>query len=81
MAEPIEESRLKPIHEDVMSIAKPDGLQNVKFPNRDASFVGNGVLFNQLDGGGQRVMEQQQQMHIKEPLKELQLPKGLMSLN
>ena len=38
MAEAIEGLRLKPTYEDVISVGKPDGLQNVEFPSRDASF-------------------------------------------
>ena len=39
MAESIKGFRVKPTYEDVISVAKPDGLQNVKSSNRDASFL------------------------------------------
>ena len=33
-------------------------------------FLRNGFIVSQLDGEGQRIMDQQRQMHIKEPVKE-----------
>ena len=79
MAEPVKGLRLKPTYEDLISVAKmyipnlhkSDGLQHVKFPYRDASFLRNGFMLSQFDGEGMRVMEQQQQMHIKEKRKDL----------
>ena len=69
MAEAIKGLIFKPTYEDVIPVATSDGLQNVKFPNRDASFSRNGFLLSQLDGEGQRIMDQQQQTHIKESVK------------
>ena len=47
-----------------------DGLENLKCPNGDASFLRNGFILSQLDGKGMRIIVQQQQMHIKESVKE-----------
>ena len=52
--------RIKPTYEDLIGLAKSDELEHVRFPNRDASFLRNGLLLSQLDGDGMRVMEQQQ---------------------
>ena len=45
--------------------ARSDGLQNIKSPNRDAKFLRDGLILNQLDGEGVRALEQQQQRHMK----------------
>ena len=45
-------------------------LYNVKFPNRDVSFLINGFVMSQLDGEGMRAMERQQGSASKEPYKE-----------
>ena len=45
-------------------------MYNIKFPNRDAKFLRDGFVLSQLDGEGQRVMEQQQEMASKEAFKE-----------
>ena len=59
--------RLKPTYGDLISVAVTDGLEHIKFPNRNASlFLRNGVILNQLDGEGMRAMEEQQQRHIKD---------------
>ena len=63
--------RIKSTYEDIIGVAKSDELDNVIFPNRGASFsfLRNSFILSQLDGEGMRVMEQQQQMHIKESFK------------
>ena len=58
--------RVKRTYEDLISVAVSDGLEHIKFPNRKASFLGNGFILSQLDGEGMRAMEEQQQRHIKE---------------
>ena len=45
-------------------------VYNVKFPNRDASFLRNGYVVSQLNGEGVRTMERQQEMASKEAYKE-----------
>ena len=58
--------RLTPTYRDLIGVAVSDELNNIKFPNRDASFLRNGFVLSQLDGEGMRAMEMQQQRHIKE---------------
>ena len=58
--------RLKPTYEQLIGVAVSDGLENVKFPNRNATFLRNGFILSQLDGEGARIMEDQQKRHIKE---------------
>ena len=58
--------KVKPPYEQLIGVAPSDGLEQIKFPNRDASFLRNGFILSQLDGEGMRAMEEQQQRHIKE---------------
>ena len=58
--------RVKPSYEQLINVAVSDGLEQIKFPNRDATFLRNGFVLSQLDGDGMRVMEDQQKRHIKE---------------
>ena len=58
--------RVKPSYEQLVTGAVSDGLEQVKFPNRNTTFLRNGFVLSQLDGDGMRVMEDQQEMHIKE---------------
>ena len=53
-----------------MDVAVSDDLENIKFPNRDATFLRNGFVLSQLDGEGMRQMEKQQEMASKESYKE-----------
>ena len=53
-------------YEDLIGVAFPDGLEHIKFPNRDAKFLRDGFVMSQLDGEGTRIMEDQQKRHIKE---------------
>ena len=62
--------RVKPSYEQLINVAVSDDLQNIKFPNRDASFLRNGFVLSQLDGEGMRQMEQQQEMASKQAYKE-----------
>jgi len=62
--------RLKPTYEDLINVAVSDKLYNIKFPNRNASFLRNGFILSQLDGEGMRQMERQQEMASKEAYKE-----------
>jgi len=70
MANAIKGLRLKPTYEELINVAVSDGLENIKFPNRDASFLRNGFVLSQLDGEGMRQMEKQQEMASKESYKE-----------
>ena len=62
--------KLKPNYEGLINVAASDKLYNIKFPNRDASFLRNGYVMSQLDGEGMRTMERQQEMASKEAYKE-----------
>ena len=53
--------RLKPKYEDLIGVAVSDKLYNIKFPNRDATFLRNGFVLSQLDGEGMRQMQIQQE--------------------
>ena len=70
MASSMQGLRVKPKYEDLIGVAVSDELRNIKFPNRDASFLRNGFILSQLDGEGQRAMERQQEMASKEAYKE-----------
>ena len=70
MANAIKGLRLKPTYEELINVAVSDGLENIKFPNRDASFLRNGFVLSQLDGEGMRQMEKQQEIASKESYKE-----------
>ena len=52
----------------MINVAVSDGLEQIKFPNRDASFLRNGFVLSQLDGEGMRQMEKQE-MASKESYK------------
>ena len=58
--------RIRPKYEDLIGVAVSDGLEHIKFRNRDASFLRDGFVLNHLYGDGMRAMEMQQQRHIKE---------------
>ena len=62
--------KLKPNYGDLINVAVSDKLYNIKFPNRDASFLRNGYVMSQLDGEGMRTMERQQEMASKEAYRE-----------
>ena len=69
MASAMKGLRLKPTYEQLIDVAVSDGLDNIRFPNRDASFLRNGFGLSQLDGEGKRQMEKQQEMASKESYK------------
>ena len=58
--------RLKPAYEQLIGVAASDCLEQIKFPNRNATVIRNGFVLSQLDGEGMRVMEDQQKRYIKE---------------
>ena len=62
--------RVRPHYEDLIGVAVSDELYNIRFPNRDASFLRNGFVLSQLDGEGMRAMERQQEMASKQAFKE-----------
>ena len=62
--------KLKPNYEELIGVAVSDKLYNIKFPNRDASFLRNGFILSQLGGEGMRTMERQQELASKESYEE-----------
>ena len=62
--------RVRPQYEDLIGMAKPDGLGNIKFPNRDATFLREGFILSQLDGEGVRQMQLQQEKASKQAFQE-----------
>ena len=69
MAVAMQGLNLKPKYEDLISVAVPDGLEHLKFPNRDAHSLRNGFVLSQLDCEGMRAMERQQEQASKESYK------------
>ena len=63
--------RLKPTYELLIGVAVSDGLENIRFPNRGATFLRNGFVLSQLDGEGMRQMEKQQEMEVKNHIKNI----------
>ena len=53
--------RLKPTYEDLIGVAKSDGLEQIKIPSRNDKFLRVGFILSQLDGEGVRVMQTQQE--------------------
>ena len=70
MANPAQGLRVKPPYEQLINVAVSDGLENIKSPNRDSTFLRNGFILSQLDGNGMRVMQLQQEMASKQTFKE-----------
>ena len=70
MAVAMQGLRLKPTYEYLINVAVSDELYNIKFPNRDATFLREGFIMSQLDGEGMRQMEKQQEMASKQAFKE-----------
>ena len=62
--------RVKPTYEDLIGVAVPDGLENIKFPNRDAKFLREGFVMSQLDGEGMRQIENNKKWHLNKHLKK-----------
>ena len=65
------EGWVRPQYEDLIGVAKPDGLEIFKPPNRDAKFLREGFVLSQLDGEGI-----QQESASKETCKEHLLTKA-----
>ena len=70
MANAMRGLRAKPSYEQLIGVAFSNELENIKFPNRDATFLRNGFVLSQLDGEGMRVMQLQQEQAMKESLKD-----------
>ena len=67
---------IKPTYEDLLGCAYSDGLEQIQFFSRNATFIREGFVLSQLDGEGIRAMERQQQMHIKEPSQRKHIKTG-----
>ena len=52
-------SKVRRQYEDLINVAISNGLEQIKFPNRDSTFLRNGFILSQLDGDGVRIMEKQ----------------------
>ena len=61
--------KVKPNYEGLINVAVSGKLYNIKFPNRDATFLRNGFVLSRLDGEGVRVMQLHQEQAMKESLK------------
>ena len=62
---------VKPTYGDLINVAVSDGLENIKFPNRDSTFLRNGFVMSQLDGEGMRTMENNKKLHLNRHLKKV----------
>ena len=61
---------VKPSYEQLVGVASSDGLGQIKFPNRDAKFIRDGVSLSQLDGEGMGQMQLQQEQASKQAFNE-----------
>ena len=68
--------RVRPLYEYSIGVANSNGLENIKFPNRDAGLFRAGFILSQLDGEGMRQMQLQQEQAVKETLNTF-IKKGL----
>ena len=71
MSNALQGSRVKPSYEQLINVALSDGSENIKFPNRDATFLRNGFILSQLDGDGMRVMENNKKWHLNKHLNKV----------
>ena len=70
MANAVHGLRVKPSYEDLINVAVSDGLGNVEFLHRNASFLRNGFILSQLGNEGVRQMGKQQEITFKQAFKE-----------
>ena len=61
--------RVKPTYEQLIGVSVSDGLEHIKFPNRDAKQLREGFVMSQLDNEGMRQMQLQQEMASKQAFK------------
>ena len=62
--------KVKPSYEQLIGVATSDGLEHIKFHNRDASVLRNGFILSQLDGEGMRQIQLQQEKTSKQAFEE-----------
>ena len=65
--------KVKPSYEQLIGVASSDGLEQTKFPNRDAKVLREGFTLSQLDGVGTRQMQLQQEEASRHAFKEIVL--------
>ena len=63
--------RVKPLYGQLINVAVSDGLEQIKFLNRDAAFLRDGFVLSQLDGDGMRIMENNKKWHLNKHFKKL----------
>ena len=63
--------RARPQYEQLVGVAKSDGLEQIKFLSRDAKVLREGFILSQLDGVGTGQM----QFHNKEKRVDMRLHK------
>ena len=63
--------RVRPQYEQLIGVAKSDGLEHIKFSNRDAEVFREGFILRQLDGEGTRQMQLQQEEAIRHAFKQV----------
>ena len=62
--------RVRPQYEDLVGVAKSDGLGSFEFPNRNAKCLRDGFILSQLYNKGMRQMQLQQEQASKQAFKE-----------
>ena len=71
MATSMKGLRVRPSYGQLIGVAVSDGLENNKFPDRDAKFLRIGCILSQLDGEGMTQIERQQELASKEALNKV----------
>ena len=70
MAKSMKGLKVTPTYEDLVGVAKPGGSEHIRFPNRDAEFLREGLISSHLDGEGMRQMQLQQEEASRHAFKE-----------
>ena len=55
----------------LLGVTFSDGFENIKFPNRNASFLRNGFEMSQLGGEGMRQMENNKKWQATNHIKNI----------
>ena len=71
MSNALQGLRVKQTYEDLSNVAVPDGLENIKFPNGDATFLREGFVMSQLGNEGMGQMENNKKSHLNKHLKKV----------
>ena len=70
MAKPMKGLKVKPTYAYLIGVAFSDGLEHANFLNRGAFSLRNGLVLSQLDGGGARQMQLQQEEASRQAFKD-----------